>query len=450
MKVLRRAFARRHNINKFGRSASVICSIGLLLVFVETRAALATFFFEALDKQGSRRTGEIQAVGLPQATKWLQGQGYVILEVRAKRQPWHRLLWTKVALFLGWSQVGLRDLALFTRQLALLTESGIHILKSMECLGNQTWESPLLGPIARDLGDQIREGAPLSQALSAHPAVFSPIYVSLVLASERSGSFSVMLLRLADYLERDYRFRARLSAALAYPALIFVTSLGLVMFLMIYVFPKFMSFFQGMDIHMPPATQALYILTRLLSEPWVVVLGFVLVPPLCYQLRRYLRSGHGQYVRDLIVLAIPVVSSLHRHAVSARFCSGASLLMHCGLSQMQSLELLRGMVGSPVMERALIEMAINIRDHGSSFSKELFRIKYMPPYCAHLVAVGEESGKIPEILGRLATNLEDEVDLLAVQALNLLEPIILGIMGMAVAFVLWSVFVPIYMLVEVL
>ena len=201
---------------------------------------------------------------------------------------------------------------------------------------------------------------------------------------------------------------------------------------------------------MPWTTQQIYLLTIFLTDPWVVTLCLLLTPPALYQLRAFWRSRQGRYLRDFLMLKTPVLSSLHRSAASARFCRGASLLLGCGLNMLQSIELLQGMVGSPVLEAALRESGRRIRDEGSSFSQEIFRMKFLPSYCGYLVAVGEEVGQTGQILGRLALNLEEEVDLLAIQALNLLEPIMLAIMGVAVAFVLWSVFVPIYKLVEVL
>ena len=411
---------------------------------------MPTFVFEALDREGARQRGEMQAADLLQARNWLQGKNWIILHLDSKSNSWITMGWARLVLFMGWSKVGLRDLALFTRQLSLLIDSGIHIVKCLDCLGSQTWESPLLGPIAREMSDQLRDGVSLSQALGAYPAVFPPMYVGLVVAGEKSGSFSNTLNQLAGYIESDYKFRARVGAALAYPAIIFSSSLILLTFLLIYVFPRFMSFFDGLSLRLPWTTQQLYVLTLFLTDPWVMILMMIIVPPVLYQIRLFTVSPTGRYLRDRVVLRIPVLAPLHRYAVSARFCRAASVLLECGLGQMQTLELLRGIVASPVLASYLTEMARRIRDEGSSFSKEMLKIQYFPSYCPPMVAVAEEAGRTGEILGRLADTLEEEVDLLAIQALSLLEPIMLGIMGVAVAFVLWSVFVPIYQLVEVL
>lgn len=151
-----------------------------------------------------------------------------------------------------------------------------------------------------------------------------------------------------------------------------------------------------------------------------------------------------------MVYRVPILAALHRHSTAARFCRSASVLLESGLGQMSTLELMSGIVDSPIMRAEIALTAERIRDYGSTLGDEMAEITIFPRYCGPLAKIGEEAGKLPKMLARLAVQLEDEVDLLVVQALNLLEPILLAFMGVAVGFVLWSVFIPIYKMVETL
>lgn len=406
------------------------------------------FLFDALDIQGSRITGQIEARDEFSAVQQLQEKHYSVLKVTLKPPPAYRRLWAHLRQTFSGRRVGARDLAIFTRQLSMLMSAGIHIIKSLDGLSEQTWDSRLMAPMAKDLSTQVREGKSLSTAMACHPKVFNAMQISLILSGERSGSLNRILHNLSNFLERDYRFQGRLMSALAYPATILVTSVSLLAFLLIYVFPKFMGFFDGLSIEMPWMTRALLSVTNFLIQPSTLVLAFIVGMAGFYSLARVWRTPGSQLLRERLLLSIPILSDIHKHTVAARFCHCGGLLLESGLGQMQTMELLAGVLGSRQAQLEMQGMMVRVRDYGSSFGSEVADMKWMPKFCGPLILVAEEAGRLPEMLNRLAGQLEEEIDLLVMRALSFLEPIMLAVMGVAVGFVLWSVFVPIYKLVE--
>ncbi len=407
------------------------------------------FYYEVRDSSGRLLKGRLQTHTRERALRQLQEQNLVTVVIKEIRPAWDPISSIRRGLHRwGYERVDARDVAVFTRQLSLLMAAGIPILRALEALGEQVWVSPYMNVVCADLSKAVSEGQRLSVAVSKHPRVFSGTYVSLVKAGESSGTLMEILHRLSNYLERNYRIGHKLKSALAYPALVFGLSVTMVFLMCSLVLPMFLEFFEGMALRLPPATRSLMAIASSLGNPWVMGAFGLCIPLIVYQIHLLCQISTIRLRLERFLLDLPVLGTLFVQLVAARFCRTASILLECGMGQMQTLDLLGDVVGSTVMGDEVEFMRANIRDGQGSFASELLQTSFFPPICGHMVGAAEESGTMPRIFARLADFFEEAVDETIVRALALIEPLMLGVMGILVGLILVSVFQPIYALLE--
>jgi len=410
---------------------------------------LPEFSYEVRDSQGKLLKGTLETVTRERAVRQLQEMNYVVVVVSEVRPPWTPVADLRKALHRwGYERVATRDVALFTRQLALLLAAGVPIPRALESLRDQTWVSPYLSVVCEELLQAVGEGYRLSVGMSHHPRVFSETYVSLVRAGETSGTLVEILDRLSGYLERNYKLAQKLQSALVYPALVFTLSLVMVFLMCSYILPMFLDFFEGMALKMPAATRTLIAVASSLGNPWVVTAFALCIPLIVYQLHLLSQLSTVRRKLEQFIFDMPGLGMLFVQVVAARFCRTASILLDCGLGQMQTLDLLGDVVGSSLVSDEVEQMRASIRDGHGSFASELLNTSFFPPICGHMVCAAEESGTMPGIFSRLADFFDEAVDDGIVRVLALVEPLMLGIMGALVALILLSVFQPIYALLE--
>ena len=232
------------------------------------------------------------------------------------------------------------------------------------------------------------------------------------------------------------------------PALVFTLSVTMVFLMCSLVLPMFLQFFDGLALRMPAATRGLIALATSLGNPWVVGAFGLCIPLVVYQISLLWQISTVRQRLEKFLIDLPILGTLFIQLVAARFCRTASILLECGLGQMQTLDLLGDVVGSLLMSHEVEYMRTNIRDGRGSFASELLQTTFFPPICGHMVGAAEESGTMPRIFGRLADFFEESVDETIVRALALIEPLMLGVMGTLVGLILVSVFQPIYALLE--
>jgi type IV pilus assembly protein PilC len=411
--------------------------------------SLPDFDFEARDQRGLRVEGTLECATREQAIRYVQEQNLVLVRLRQVQAGVDFLGQVRKFVHkLGYERVGVRDLAVFTRQLALLLAAGIPLARCLEALREQIWESPYLSVVCEDLSGRILEGQRLSHAMSHHPRLFSETYIALVRAGESSGAMVEVFERLSHYLESSHRLSQKVQSALVYPSLVFTLSGVLLFFLCSYVFPLFIEFFRGMAISLPAPTVFVLGLTRVISHPAVTVLLLVLSPMAVYQGLRFSKLPKVRWQLESWALGLPVVGTFLRRLYSARFCRTAAILLECGLGQMQTLELLRQVSGSLVVAAQVEVIRENLRDGRGTLSSELLLTEFFPSICGHMVYAAEESGKIPEMFARLADFFDEAVETGLQALLACIEPVMMLVMGVIVATVLLSVFHPIYALLE--
>lgn len=334
-----------------------------------------------------------------------------------------------------------------TRELGMFFTSGVGLLRGLEAIKDQGF-SKQTGKAAEDVAQSLAAGMGLSQAMALRPDVFQQVYIRMVHAGEISGALDKILDRLSDYLERELMLRRRVQSALAYPALIFLVCLGLTGFMVFFLFPTFVGFFDGLDMNLPAITRSLMTVTSVSREP-VAILLLCLVPFLVSWLINLVRSteSHISWLSNKM-MQLPIIGPLNRAVVLARFSSTLSILMKAGVLQFTALNITAGAVGNRAAQEAIERCAERIRDDGDSLSEAMNKEEIFPRMLTSLVLVGEEVGDLPRVLDLASYGFELDVDTKISRFTVMLEPLMLSIMGLVVGYVLLAVFLPVYSMLE--
>lgn len=337
------------------------------------------------------------------------------------------------------SQAKPAEVAVLTRQLGTLLRAGVQLSESLAALIEQS-EDPVLKRVLSDVKVQVNEGMPLSQALARHPGAFTELYVNLVTAGEAAGNLEAVLLRLADFLESQNKLRSKIVSALVYPAVMAVVAVLILSMLMTTVVPKVTAIFTDTGRALPLNTQILIFVSAVLSDYlWLVVpllLGGI------YAFRRWQRSPSGRYKWDQFVLKLPVMGPLARKVAVSRFAKTLSTMLASGVQLLRAMEIVKNVLGNSVLTKVIEEARESIRE-GESIAQPLRRSGQFPAIVCHMIAVGERSGQLEQMLENVANTYDLEVDIAVGRMTTLLEPLMILFMGGAVGFVVFSILMPI-------
>lgn len=336
------------------------------------------------------------------------------------------------------NRVGIRDVALMTRQLASLVKANIPLVQALNALVAQT-ENQRLRVVLRQVMEDVNEGSSLAKATGKHANVFDNISVNMIEAGESSGNLSLVLLRLADLKEAQMRLRSKIVSAMTYPALM----MGVAGFLMIAIFtfviPKLTKIFDSMNKPIPPTTKFLMILSDFIVNYWwlIGIAGFVGVG----FFRSYISSKKGAPKWDAFKLRVPVVGPLVRMIAVTRFSSTMATLLSSGVPILTSMNIAKNLVGNIPIAKAIGDARENITE-GQSIAEPLRKSGEFPPLMIHMVSIGEKTGELPDMLKNVAETYEEQVDTRITGMTALLEPAMIIGMGIAVGFIVISVFIP--------
>jgi general secretion pathway protein F len=331
-----------------------------------------------------------------------------------------------------------RDLSIFTRQLAILVGAGIPIVEALGAILDQGGESPL-SRIASLVREQVKEGRPLSVALASEPGVFSNIYLNMVRAGEESGTLEIMLNRLADLMEKQVNTRRKIVGSLFYPLLLLAVGILMVVFLLIVVMPRITSIFQGLKATLPLPTRILMGSSDWLREH-LLLIGIATALLLLLSLRFF--RNHRSSI-DRWALRLPKVGSLILATQVARFTQTLGVLLSSGTPLQKAMDVSEAVVTNQVVREAVAKASIDLAA-GDSLSQSFRASKVFPMLAVHMIAVGERSGKLEELLVKLAEGYELEIDQTIGTLTSLIEPVMILFIGGIVLFMVLSVLLPIF------
>jgi general secretion pathway protein F len=332
-----------------------------------------------------------------------------------------------------------QELALLTRQLSTLVGAQLPLVDCLSALIEQV-ESARIKRTLSQVREQVTEGTSLADALNAHPRIFSDLYVNMVRAGEASGALDVVLLRLADYAEEYARLRDKVRSALTYPVLMAMVSGGMLFFLLSYVVPKITRMFEETQQSLPMMTVVLLGVSGFLQEYWWVILGLLLMAAVSVRVSTRTPAGRLRYDRS--VLSVPYAGKLLKKVALARFARTLSTLLSSGIPLLQSLDIVKNVVGNSLLSQAIEDGRSSIRE-GQSIAPPLKKSGLFPSMLIHMIAVGEKSGELEQMLAKAAEAYDNEVESSVAALTSILEPVMILVMGGVVLFIVLAILLPI-------
>jgi type IV pilus assembly protein PilC len=399
---------------------------------------VATFAYTGRDSTGRVITGALDGETELAVVTRLQDMGYTVTDMRPV---------VKRATLEDWLQkmrgVRLKDLAVFTRQLATMINAGLTIVASLSILQAQSTNPELVKIIAAVRGE-VEGGMPLSDALSHHPHTFASMYVNMVRAGETGGVLDEVLGRLSVLLEKELALLQKVRSAMVYPAVIATTALGIVSFIVFFILPKFIVFFQQLDVPLPAPTRFLIFVTVTARHFWYIWLLMIAVG--VYGGRYYVATPAGRARFDQFKLKVPIFGPVIRHVIMARFSRIFGTLINSGVPILQALEVVAKAVDNVVLTQAIMAVRTSIRE-GESIAGPLQVSGLFPPMVVQMVSVGEKTGSLDTMLSKVADFYDTEVEYAVTGLTSILEPALIVVMGGIVGFVVVSFYLPLFNLV---
>lgn len=345
----------------------------------------------------------------------------------------------------GGGKVGLADLVVFTRQLATMVDAGLAMVQSLQALADQT-TNKIMRDVIRDVCTRVESGDSLSEALSKHPKAFSRLYVCMVAAGEKGGLLAEILSRLAIYLENTARLRKKVKSAMMYPTVVTVVAIVITMFLLIKVVPVFGEIFKGFGAELPAPTQFLIDLSELVKRFFLLIIlgGGGLV----YGWIHFIRTPAGRYFWDSRRIKLPIFGSIAHKICLARFTRTLASLVRSGVPILEVLQIVSQTVGNMVMEKAIRIAATDI-ERGESISTALGKHPVFPNMIIRMITAGEQTGKIDNMLERIADFLDEEIETTLSGLTSLIEPILIVFLGVVVGGMVICMFLPIFKMPEI-
>lgn len=336
------------------------------------------------------------------------------------------------------------DIAIMTRQLATLIRAKIPLFEALSALIDQVEKEGLRRALT-NIRDQVREGTSFADALKDHPTIFEDMYVNMVRAGEASGTLEAVLTRLTDFIEKQAKLKGKVTSAMAYPILMMIIAITLISVLMVAVVPKVTSIFENMGRALPWYTRLLITVSEFTSGYWWLILGIGVGG--WWLFKRWKSTTEGRYRWHAFVLGVPVFGPLVSMVAISRFTRTLATLLAAGVSLLQAMQIVRDVLGNAALERVVEEATASIRE-GQSIADPLKASGRFPPLVTHMIAIGEKSGQLEEMLENIAEAYDSSVDNRVQMLTSLLEPLIIVVMGAGVAFIAMSILFPLIQMSE--
>lgn len=394
---------------------------------------MTVFIWEGVDKKGVRVKGETTAANENLAKADLRRQGINPLKVRKKPKP----------LFGGKKKIVPKDIAIFLRQMSTMMSAGVPLVQSFEIVG-RGHENPSMQELILKIKADVEGGSTFANALSKHPLYFDDLVVNLVGAGEQSGALETLLDRIATYKEKTESLKAKIKKAMFYPAAVIVVAFIVTAILLIFVVPQFQDLFQGFGADLPVFTQFVIKISEFFQGYWWAIFGGIGASVVGFtQAKRRFPAFRRQL--DLLSLRIPVIGDLLRKAAIARFARTLSTMFSAGVPLVEAMDSVAGATGNALFSEATLRM----RDEtaaGTQLQQAMRHSGVFPNMVVQMVAIGEESGSLDEMLGKVADFYEEEVDNMVDGLSSLMEPMIMAFLGIVVGGLVIAMYLPIFQL----
>lgn len=397
------------------------------------------FIYKAKTRGGRSIKGDLDAPTLEFAENVLRRRGYA--DVRVKPKPKDLLEGTILE-----GGVSDRDMVVFSRQFATMINAGVPILQALQIMCEQTGNAKLRRKLYTVRND-IEGGSSLYEALKKHPDVFDALYSNMVNAGETGGILDQVLLRLAEYIEKAAKLKAKIKSAMIYPGVVVTVAVAVITVILIFVIPTFEQMFRESGGALPLPTQVVINLSNFVVNNFLLLIGVLVASLIAF--RFFYKWEKGQILVDRWILFLPVFGPLLRKAAVAKFSRTLSTMISSGVPILNALDIVSRTSGNKTVERGVLEAKKSIAE-GQTLSEPLDETGVFPPMVIHMISIGETTGALDSMLGKIADFYDDEVDV-AVDALtSLIEPIMIVFLGVVVGGLVISMYLPIFSIADTL
>ena len=396
----------------------------------------SNFTYQAINQQGEKISGKIEAESVESANYILVARDLIPLELKEESAVQGN--WLKA--IKGSGSVKITDLVMFTKQFHSMLVAGIPILRILAIIEGQTENAALKNATSNVVKD-INQGSSLSDALQKFPKIFDPLYCDMVRAGETSGNLPSVLERLIYIIEHEAKIKEDIKSALRYPIMVLIALVGAFVLLLTFVIPTFSKVFISAGIDLPWPTKVAMMLYDFLHNYWYFIVGAIVA--IAIGLFYYLKTSNGRFVRDSFLLEIPILGPLFKKSALSRFASIFAILQSSGIPIMQSLTVLSATMGNEALTRSFDNVRERIKE-GAGIAAPLKSVKYFTPMVIDMIAIGEESGKIDEMMRAVATHYDSEVEYAVKSLSDALTPMLIVGLAAIVGFFALAIFMPMW------
>lgn len=398
---------------------------------------MSTFAYVGRNRQGAVKKGELTAKTRDEAVDQLRKQQVVVTSLEEKSGKGGKF---KLSLGSGLSD---KDLVVFTRQFGTMINAGLPLIQCLDILSTQS-ENKVLRETVGDVKNSVEAGSTFSDALKRHPKVFDDLYVNMIHAGEVGGLLDTILTRLAKHIEKAMKLKGQIKSAMVYPSAIVGVAVIIISVLMVWVIPVFAQMFlemSGGKVGLPGPTQIVINVSNFFQSYWYMMFGAMVGAVIA--IKRYYATVNGRVVIDRLLLKVPIVGDLIRKASVAKFTRTLGTLITSGVPLLEGLSICAKTSGNKVIEEALMNARVSISG-GKTISEPLAKCNVFPKMVTHMIAVGESTGALDAMLGKIADFYEDEVDQAVETLTSLLEPIMMVVLGTIIGFIVVAMYLPIF------
>lgn len=400
--------------------------------------ALDVFQWQGVNRKGKKVSGELSAASMLELKAQLRKQG--VTPGRVKKKP-------KPLLGLGGDKkITAADIAQITRQIATMLGAGVPLVQTIEMIG-KGHNNGNMQKLLADIGNKLQSGIPMSECLREHPAYFDDLYCDLVNSGEQSGALETIYDRIATYKEKAEALKAKIKKALTYPIAVIVIAAIVTSILLIFVVPTFKEIFDGFGAELPAFTQMIINISELLQSYWYMVLGALFAFGFLFK-RAHRNSAKLRDQVDANILRIPVLGDILKKAAVARYARTLSTTFAAGVPLIDALESAAGASGNAVFRDAILEIRTEVSS-GMQMNLAMRNSSIFPDMVIQMVAIGEESGAVDDMLAKVATVYEQEVDNAVDNLTALLEPMIMAVLGVVIGGLIIAMYLPIFQIGKV-
>ncbi len=396
---------------------------------------MAEFIYKAKNINGEYHSGSVQSADVHSAALILRKKGLIVITLKLKKQALNKFLERLL------NRISFSEIVVLTRQLATMVSSGLVLSNAVDILQEQQ-PNKILKKVLEEISQDIKGGLTLAQALGRYPDIFPKLYVNLIKAGEASGKLDQVLLQMADGLEKQREFQAKVKGAMIYPIVVLGMMVAVIIIMMVFVIPKLVTLYQQSTIDLPLPTKILIVTSNLFVHFWW--LGLIIFFSLLIAFNRWNKVEENRFIVGRILLKVPLLGKIITGVTLTNFNRTFGLLTSAGIPLLDSIAIVSDMTDNPVFKKTLKEAYKGV-ERGLPISS-LLTDEVFPKIVGQMVRVGEETGKVDEIFFNLANYFESESDNLIKNLTVAIEPLVLIILGIGVGFLVISIILPIYKL----